>query len=66
MIDKPEVMTKPPSKEPEIVRQPKGETRDCQIKPQAWVCPFCGRDNGIPEIDVCKCGAKREGATATK
>ena len=24
-----------------------------------WVCPFCGKDNGRPEIDVCACGAER-------
>ncbi len=57
---------KPERVEPPKLGPNKSETRDCQIKPQAWVCPFCGRDNGIPEVDVCACGAERKGATANK
>ncbi len=68
MIDKPEVTAKPPGKEPEIIREFKAspETRDALIMAQAWECPFCKRMNGIPEVDVCKCGARREGTKATK
>ena len=30
-----------------------------------WRCPFCERDNGIPERPVCACGAEREDEVAT-
>lgn len=42
------------------------ETLDVAASSNAWTCPFCGNLNGIPEITVCKCGARREGTTATK
>lgn len=65
MIDKPEVIAKPPNKEPAIAPV-KAETRDCLVMALAWECPFCKRMNGIPEIDKCKCGARRYGAKAVK
>jgi hypothetical protein len=43
-----------------------GETREALIMALAWECPFCKKMNGIPEIDVCKCGARRVGAQAIK
>lgn len=77
MIDKREIGGEPPvsdgdailasvASNPPDTKKPKTETRDVAILPNAWRCPFCGRDNGIPEIAVCKCGARREGTIATK
>lgn len=67
MIDKPEVMAKQPSKEAApIVELKSSESRDCLVMALAWECPFCRRMNGIPEIDVCKCGARRIGVKAVK
>jgi hypothetical protein len=65
MNDKPEVMEKPPAKkETPIITVP--ETRDCLVMALAWECPFCKRMNGIPEVDRCKCGARRIGSKAVK
>ncbi len=70
MIDKPEVTAKPPDKEqtPAVVPvQPKAtESRDCLVMALAWECPFCKCMNGIPEVDVCKCGARRIGVKAVR
>lgn len=53
---------------PVIPLEPKqrAEKRLVVVLPQAWSCPFCGIDNGLPEVKVCKCGAVRDGGTATK
>ena len=77
MSDKPEIGGKPPVSDgdallaatvsvPPDTKKAKTETRDVAASSNAWTCPFCGNLNGIPEIAVCKCGARREGTTATK
>ncbi len=60
-----------PKYETEVIRKPERterqtEIRSALIKPQEWVCPFCLKGNGIPEIEICKCGAVRKGDTAVK
>lgn len=45
---------------------PKGEKRQIsRLTHVEWECPFCQRANGVPEIDVCACGAVRHGAVVT-
>lgn len=45
----------------------KPETREIEkLTAVAWECPFCHRGNGVPEIEVCECGAKLDGLSATK
>lgn len=31
-----------------------------------WVCPFCEKHNGVPEVDVCACGAERVDEIASR
>ena len=77
MIGKPLIDREPPISDGDAIvaftvgntsdtKKPKTETRDVAASLNAWRCPFCGNLNGIPEIAVCRCGARREGTTATK
>ncbi len=45
-----------------MTKQPKSESRRITVAgAQFWRCPFCFRDNGIPERADCDCGAVLSG-----
>ena len=52
---------------PLVAEKPKPESRKIDvIDGIRWMCPFCGRDNGIPERPVCACGAERVDEIASR
>ena len=44
----------------------KFERREIRPGPLSWSCPYCLRENGTPEVQVCKCGARKAGDTVIR
>lgn len=61
-----------PEQEPENVLKALAPEKPGKVRPitdagaQYWVCPWCGRSNGIPEITTCACGAHATAAGVEK
>ena len=52
----------------EKAEKKKVESREVvDVRPDVgWTCPFCKQDNGLPEADVCGCGATFDAGTARR
>jgi hypothetical protein len=46
--------------------KPKKALKIVYIDAVQWVCPFCDKHNGVPEVDVCACGAARVDEIASR